>query len=153
MSAPKSPVHAPDRARAVIAYEWTADDRLRPATVAAALIVVAAPVMAVIGIPPVPIMWPLHGLGIVLPGCGLTRGVVALARGDVVGAWRWNPASLAAAAFAAAGVARLVVGARTGRWFHIRVRPRWWLIVPAGLAVGGLWLRQWAIAEVLMSGR
>lgn len=138
---------------ALLAYEWTRDDRLRWLTAATAVLTVAAPVMAVVGIPPLPIMWPLYRVGIVLPGCGLTRGVVALARGDVVGAWQWNPASLAVGALALAGLARSAIGVRRGRWLHIWVRPRWWLISAGTVAVAALWLRQYEHADLLMPAR
>ena len=32
--------------------------------------------------------------GIDCPGCGMTRGFISLGHGDLVGAWRYNPASL-----------------------------------------------------------
>lgn len=95
-------------------------------------------------------MWPLYRLGVVLPSCGLTRGVVALARGDLAAAWQWNPASSLAAVAAATGVLRAAVGAATGRWLHVHVRPRWWLLVVATLAVALLWVNQWDHAAQLM---
>ncbi len=43
------------------------------------------------------------GTGIACPGCGLTRGVAALLRGDVASSWRYHPlAALAVIEIAAA---------------------------------------------------
>lgn len=116
------------------------------------VVAAAAAVFAVVGVPHVPVMWPLYRLGIVLPGCGLTRGVVALAAGDVAGAWRWNPASPLVAVGAAAGVVRAGVGAATGCWLTVRIASRRWMIALGVAAVGLLWLNQWSHAEMLMGG-
>ena len=139
--------------RPLLACQWTRDDRLRWFTAATLVVAVAGPAMAVVGIPPLPIVWPLYRLGIVLPGCGLTRGVVALTRGDFPAAWRWNPASVVVGAFALAGVARLGIGLGTGWWLHLRIGSRWWLIAAACGAVAALWLRQYEHADVLMTDR
>lgn len=154
VTAPPLPAPGPARRRRdrAIRVAWTGDDRLRALTVAAGIILAAAPVMAVAGIPRVPLMWPFYRLGIVLPGCGLTRGVVALARGDVAEAWGWNPASVAVAALAPLVAARFVVGRWSGRWAHVEVRPRWWLIAIGLVAVGILWVNQQANADLLMQG-
>jgi Protein of unknown function (DUF2752) len=37
--------------------------------------------------------------GVPCPGCGITRGVVAILRGDFARAWRRNPASFAVVLF------------------------------------------------------
>jgi len=50
---------------------------------------------------------PFHALtGVPCPGCGTTRAVLALARGDVTGAFGWNP--LAAAALLLGGATCLL---------------------------------------------
>lgn len=125
-------------------------DGLRPLTVASIAIAIAAPVFAVTGIPPIPLMWPLYRAGVVLPGCGITRGLVALADGDVAAAWRWNPASFLVAAVVGLGVARVAGAAATGRWVHVRVGRRWWFVALSAGAVGALWVNQWWHAAVLM---
>lgn len=150
MTAPPSPVAAPGR---TVTVALTSLDRLRPLTIGALVIAAAAPVFAAAGIPPVPLMWPLYRLGVVLPSCGLTRGVVALARGDLAAAMEWNPASPLAAVAAAIGLLRAAVGAATGRWLHVLVQPRWWLLVVATVAVALLWVNQWNHAGQLMSRR
>jgi len=137
---------------AVVAFSLTGEDRMRAWTVGSLVIAFAAFVFAVVGIPPVPVMWPLYRLGIVLPGCGLTRGVVAVARGDLVGAWRWNPASLLVVLAVAAGAARAAAGMATNRWLTVRVAPRPWLLALAAAAVVALWANQWAHADRLMGG-
>lgn len=129
---------------------WSEEDRLRPFTALGLLGVGAAGVLAVVGIPDLPLMWPLYRLGIVLPGCGLTRGTVALAEGDLAGAWRWNPASYLVAAAGATLVVRAVAGHLTGRWAHLRVTWRRWHLAAAGLATALLWVNQWRQAELLM---
>lgn len=70
------------------------------------MVVSDAAVFAVTGIPWVPVMWRLYRLGVVLPGCGLTRGGVAVARGDLAGACRWSPATALVVLAVAAGLAR-----------------------------------------------
>ena len=108
-----------------------ARDGLRAWTLGSLIVVAAAPAFAVVGIPQVPLMWPLYQLGVVLPGCGLTRGVVALAGGDLAASLRWNPASPVVVLVAIVGVARAVVGACSGRWLAVRIAPRPWLVTSA----------------------
>lgn len=135
---------------AAVSVSVATEDRLRVWTVGSVVVVAAAAVFAVEGIPGVPLMWPLYRLGIVLPGCGLTRGVVAAARGDLAGAWTWNPASLLVVLTAAVGIARAGIGRVSGRWLSVRVAPRRWLIGLGLAAVAALWVNQWAHAALLM---
>lgn len=125
-------------------------DRWKPATVGGLLAGPAAVVLAVFGIPPSPFMAPLYAIGVVLPGCGLTRAMVALVSGDLATAWAFNPASFPLALTIAALVVRSVVGLTTGRWLHARFR-----LSPAVLAatvIGGalLWIRQQGNADLLI---
>ena len=134
-------------------FSVKARDGMRAWTVGSLVVAAAAAVFAVVGAPRVPVMWPLYRLGIVLPGCGLTRGVVALADGDVAGAWRWNPASPLVALGVAAGVVRAGAGSATGRWLTVRIASRWWMVASGVAAVALLWVNQWSHAELLMGGR
>ena len=138
---------------AVLSVSVTDRDDFRSWTLGSLFVTAAAAVFAVLGVPRLPLMWPLYRLGVVLPGCGLTRGVVAFADGDLVGAWRWNPASPFVVLTVAAGIARAGVGAASGRWLAIRVAPRWWLIALGAAAIALLWVNQWAHASLLMDGR
>lgn len=140
------------RVRAVT-IEWTVADGLRPVTACALVIVLAAAGMAQLGIPSLPIMWPLYRLGLVAPTCGLTRGVVALARTDFADAWSWNPASYLIG-FAVTAVAfRFGAGVWTKRWLHMRLRLTWRLTTAVIVLLVALWLRQQANADLLMSSR
>ena len=136
----------------LVTVEWSGADQRKVLTRAAVLVVVVAPVMAFAGIPPLPLMWPLHQLDIVLPGCGLTRGVVALTRGDLGEAWRWNPGSYVAVMGAVAVLVRLGLGAATGRWVDIRIRRHRVVLIVLAVVVAGLWLRQQSEASLLISG-
>lgn len=62
-----------------------------------------------------------HGLGFMAPTCGLTRAGVALSRGDLAGAWVYNPAVFLVAPFAAALLVRFASGVLTGRWLTLGV--------------------------------
>jgi len=134
----------------VIAFSLAGEDGLRAWTIGSLVVATAAAVFAVVGIPSVPVMWPLYRLGVVLPGCGLTRGVVAVARGDLAAAWRWNPASLLVVLAVFGGVARAAVGVATQRWLAVRVVPRPWLLALGAVAVAVLWANQWVHADRLM---
>lgn len=125
-------------------------DAWRFLTVAGPSLLVAVAVMAVVGLPRVPVMAPLYAVGIVLPGCGLGRATVALARGDLALAWAYNPASFVVAAGLAALAVRTALGAGGGRWVHVHVRPNGPVMVALAIAVGALWVRQWLNADLLM---
>lgn len=134
-----------------VELSWSKRDDARFLTAASIVIVVAAPTFAAFGLPHVPLMWPLHRVGLVFPGCGLTRGVVAIAKGDVSSAWTFNPASLLAAFLVPIGVLRAVAGLTTARWLSVRIRPGPWMVVVGVLAVAALWVRQQANADLLMT--
>ena len=125
-------------------------DRWPLATVATVGVLGAAVAFRLVGIPDVPLMQPLYALGVVLPGCGLTRATVALVGGDFATAWAYNPASYVVAVLVAAGLARAAVGVAVGRWVHVRLRPSPALFGIVALVVGVLWLRQQRSAELLM---
>lgn len=133
-----------------LTFDVDTTDRWKPATLGALLAAPAAVVLAVFGIPPSPFMAPLYAIGVVLPGCGLTRAMVALVSGDMATAWAFNPASFALASAIVAGVVRSVVGFTTGRWLHARLR----LSPPvvAAIVVSGalLWIRQQGNADLLI---
>jgi hypothetical protein len=61
------------------------------------------------------------------PSCGLTRGMVALVRGPLADAMRFNPAS---PIVLLGGLALLALGVLTGRWLDVRLRVEWlgWLL-------------------------
>ncbi|WP_331753114.1 DUF2752 domain-containing protein (plasmid) [Streptomyces sp. NBC_00637] len=118
---------------------------------AGAVVVVAGVAMAVWGMFPVDLHEPTHFAGIMSPTCGLTRSVVAVFRGDVAAAWRYNPAGLLMAAVSVAFFARLVVGSVVGRGPAVRVRPGrlgWTML---GLALVALEIRQQGQAQLLMT--
>lgn len=50
-----------------------------------------AVVLALTGGMPFALPMPTHAIGLVDPTCGLTRASIAMARGDLVSAWRFNP--------------------------------------------------------------
>ena len=141
----------PRRIRAVT-IEWTDHDRLRAMTACAAGIALVAAVMSRRGVPRLSLMWPMDQLGFVAPTCGLTRGVVALARADFAEAWRWNPASYVIGLGIVAMAARFGAWVITRRWLHLHLRPTRTVITIAIVLLTALWVRQQAHAELLMSG-
>ena len=129
--------------------QWAATDRHFKWLRLAAIGSVIAFALAVFGLPPVSIHEPTHFLGIMGPSCGMTRAVRLLARGDLSGAWRYNPGSFVLAAAAGLLLARAVVGITTGRWLEIAVhRPR---LVWAGLLISSvaLWVNQQAHVSLI----
>ena len=106
--------------------------------------------MAVFGMPPFKVHGPLHQFGVMDPLCGMTRGTVAVMRGAIASAWRYNPASLLVPPAAAALVVRGLVGRATGRWLVVdwRLAPVGWGL--AAVVIGLLWVNQQAHAALLM---
>jgi Protein of unknown function (DUF2752) len=103
----------------------------------------------VVGLPPVDLHGPLHYLGVMDPLCGMTRGTVAVLRGQLALAWAYNPASPPLVAGAALALGRWLVGRLTGRWLEVRVGPGRvaWAVGAVALLV--LWANQQAHAALL----
>ena len=148
------PAGVPNRPRWLprVRLEWeTRNARWWGWGVAGAVVVVAGAVMAVWGMFPVDMHEPTHYAGVMSPTCGLTRAVVAVFRGDVATAWRYNPAGLLVAAVSIAVLVRLVAGSVAGRGPALRVRPGrlGWIVL--GLALVALEIRQQGQAQLLMT--
>lgn len=145
---------ASDGARFVRFY-WSSSDDMRLVTVAAVLGLIAAAVMAVFGLPSVDIHGPLHRVGIMDPLCGGTRAARLTARGDIQGAWTYNPLGVFATWAAALAVLRLAIGAATRRWLntHVQWTPRRARFVLAVLAIATIVLeiRQQSRADLLVT--
>jgi hypothetical protein len=113
-------------------------------------LLVAAAVLAVVGIPPVDAHSILHRLGIMDPLCGGTRATYLAMRGHLGEALRYNPAAPPLLAAAAAVMARAAAGKITGRWVSVSVPRRAWL--PAvGAALVALAVNQQLNADLLTS--
>lgn len=108
---------------------------------------------AKLGQPDIPWMWPLYRLGIVLPSCGLTRGVVAIFHGDLARSWEFNPASLVVVVLAGLLAIRLGVGIFTGRWVVIDVSYRRVYAVLALILLAALWVNQQHHAQLLIHAK
>jgi hypothetical protein len=134
-----------------LTMRWQSHDR-HPTTTRLALIgIPIAALVALVGLPPIDIHGPLHYLGVMGPTCGMTRGVMWSARGDLLRAWQFNPASLLVVPTIIGLTGRALYGKITNRWLnlHIRWRPWWWLI-PAVLILL-LSIRQQLNVEFLLA--
>ncbi len=116
----------------VLAVRWEGHDRHPTIT---RLVLIGIPfvaLLAVFGLPPIDIHGPLHYLGIMGPTCGMTRGVMWTARGDLARAWQFNPASLLVLPTMIGLTGRAIYGKITSRWLNLHIRWRPWLwIIPA----------------------
>jgi hypothetical protein len=81
------------RLRLPVRLGWEREDRHPTLAPLAAAGLLAAGVLAVVGLPPVDLHGPLHRLGIMDPLCGMTRGTVALLHAQLGQAVAYNPAS------------------------------------------------------------
>jgi len=106
-------------------------------------------VLAVVGLPPVDLHGPLHRLGIMDPLCGMTRGVVAVLRGQLGRAVAYNPASPLLVAGAVLTLGRWLVGRLTGRWLDATLRRTPATVGIAAAVVLVLWVNQQAHAALL----
>lgn len=107
--------------------------------------------VAVVGLPPIDIHGPLHYLGIMGPTCGMTRGAMWSSRGDLLRAWKFNPASLLVIPTILGVTFRAVYGRLRGRWLnlHLRWRPWLWLLPAVILLV--LMIHQQLNADFLLA--
>ena len=133
----------PDRRSGVPGVRWVREDR-HPA-----LAPLAVGVLAVVGLPPVDLHGPLHYLGVIDPLCGMTRGTVAVLRGQLGRAFTYNPASPLLVAGAALLLGRWVVGRLSGRWLEVRVQPSRVVWGVGAVTVLVLWVNQQAHAALL----
>jgi len=115
---------------------WEHHDR-HPTTTRLVLIgVPLVVILAIVGLPPVDVHGPLHYLGIMGPTCGMTRGVMWSARGDLARAWQFNPASASVLPTMAVLGGRVIYGEISGRWLNLYIRWRPWLwTIPAAVLV------------------
>lgn len=135
----------------LIFLRWEGHDR-HPVTTRLALIgIPLAIVLAVVGLPPVDIHGPLHYLGIMGPTCGMTRGVMWTARGELAQAWQFNPASLLVIPTILGLTGRAVYGRFTGRWLNLHIRWRSWLWIIPGLLIILLTIRQQLNIDFLLA--
>lgn len=143
------PTAAPGSRQPALRLRWCTTDNHRNLTWLAALGLMATAALAVFGLPPIDLHAPPHHLGIMDPLCGMTRGVRLLARGDVTEALRYNPAGPLVPLGGVVVLARYAYGRITGRWADLSVRWTPALITITAVAVGLLWIRQQANADLL----
>lgn len=117
---------------------------------------VAAGLLATLGLPATDLHSPLHAAGIMDPFCGGTRAARLTARGELAEAWRYNPLGIVATLAAVLSTCRLVVGRLTHRWLTVdiawtprRIRIALFLAVAAAAV---LEVRQQGRAELLLGG-
>ena len=107
-----------------VSLHWSQRDAYPWLGPLAALGLAAGVALALLGLPPISLHGPLHFAGIMDPACGMTRGVVAVLRGDLEAAVTFNPASPLVPALGVAALARWGYGLRTDRWLVARFSPR-----------------------------
>lgn len=139
----------PDRETQALRLSWSVHDTHRWVTVGAPVGLAIAAALVVVGLPAIDLHPPTHRLGIMDPGCGMTRGVVALLGGHPARAVRYNPASPLVALAGLAGIVRAIVGGLWGRWLTVRLRWTPSVLVIVGLLVLALEVRQQFNADLL----
>lgn len=112
--------------------EVASRDNAPSLTVLAVVAVVGAGWLRVAGLPGADLHGPLHRLGIMDPLCGGTRATYLLVRGDLLGAWSWNPLVPLLAVGLLAVATRFLVGRLSGRWVNLHIPRRVW--IPATIA-------------------
>lgn len=128
--------------------------RITSAPAALALGVLAgASTFAIVGLPHLPMMWPMYRVGIVGPSCGLTRGVVEIFRGDPSLAWRFNPASFLVVAASLVLVGRALAGRGGVSLSELSEAARRIGAVVACVGIAALWVHQQLNADFVIHGR
>jgi hypothetical protein len=109
----------------------------------------AASLLAALGLPPVDLHGPLHRFGIMDPFCGGTRAARFFMTGDLQSAWRFNPGIFALSTFLGLGLARWAYGRATGRWLHLNVS-RTLVVIAIVIGLSILEINQQLNAELLV---
>ena len=141
-------VEPPTRA---ISVQWSDRDAHRWVTIGAPVGLAIGAALAIFGLPPVDLHAPPHYVGIMDPFCGMTRGVVALLRGNLADALGYNPASPLVVLAGLGGIARGLAGTLGNRWLTLRARRTRLLVVAVGVAVVALEIRQQINVDLLTS--
>ncbi len=130
---------------------WDQDDAFPWLSPLAACGLVAATLLAIIGMPPVNLHSPLHFMGIMDPFCGMTRGAAATMRGELLTAWRFNPASPLILLLGVAALVRTGCGRFAGRWLTVDYRRTTISTALIAIAVVALEINQQLNADLLMA--
>lgn len=133
-----------------VTITWEERDRYRGLTRLALAAVFGAFLLAWRGLPPLDIHSPLHFVGIMDPLCGMTRAARALALGDLVTAWIYNPGIFPLAILAGGVLLRAALGTLRWRWLAVTIRWRRLGLATVAVAVVALWIRQQLHAELLI---
>lgn len=134
-----------------LTLRWEGHDR-HPTTTHLALVgIPLVVVLAIVGLPPIDIHGPLHYLGIMGPTCGMTRGVMWTARGDLAQAWQFNPASLLVIPTMVGLSVRITYGQVTSRWLNLHIRWRPWLWIIPTVLILMLTIRQQLNVDLLIN--
>ncbi len=112
-------------------------------------LIIGAIYLRIAGLPSIDLHGPLHRVGIMDPLCGGTRATYLLVRGDLAGAWSWNPLVPILGGAAALGLARAVAGWFSGRWLSVGLPRRGW-ISSIGLLLVVIEINQQLQADRLM---
>jgi hypothetical protein len=145
----RTPPLPPRRWSGVLQVRLAREDHHRLLAPLAAAGLLVAGGLALVGLPPVDLHGPLHYLGIMDPLCGMTRGTVAVLRGQPGPAWAYNPASPLLVAGAVLALVRWLAGRLTGRWLQVRLRPSRVAWAVGAVALLALWVNQQAHAALL----
>ena len=128
-------------------------DEMRWLSRAVAFGAAAAVILALIGGMPFALPMPTHGIGMVTPTCGLTRASIAIARGDMASAWRFNPAAFVLAGIGIAVAVRTAWGLARHRWVNLRLTPTAPRIAVAVVVLAAWWTYQQSNAQFIMKTR
>lgn len=140
----------------LLTVSWDSQDKYRWVTGLALVGVLAAVVMAVIGLPPVDLHPPWHRFGVMDPLCGGTRAARYTVQGTWREAWNYNPLGMVTVLGAGSLIVRSLAGVATGAWPHVRIKwtPRRVRVVVAVAVVlfTLLEIRQQLRADLLTAG-
>lgn len=134
-----------------IAVHRDTEDRMRWLSVLTIAGAILGVLFAALGRIPFDLPMPTHAIGVVSPTCGLTRGTVAILRGDPGLAFRYNPGSFAVPLVGLAALIRLALGIfGHDRWLNVRFRPTRTAWIVGAVAFTSWWVYQQSNAIFLM---